>query len=121
MHVSRTGSLDRRRCPAQLDHRAFELVERGLRMPDIPAARNTLRVLGYLGRRSGPVRASTLARDLGLPRSSAIQLIAVSIDEGFLVHYPEDRAYGLRGLLSEIGTSSSRTTRIAQLAQPLLA
>jgi DNA-binding IclR family transcriptional regulator len=89
-------------------------------MPDIPAARNTLRVLGYLGRRSGPVRASTLARDLGLPRSSAYQLIAVMMDEGFLVHYPEDRAYGLSGLLSEIGTSSSRTTRIAQLAQPLL-
>ena len=89
-------------------------------MPDIPAARNTLRVLGYLARRSGPVRASTLARDLGLPRSSAYQLLAVMMDEGFLVHYPEDRAYGLSGLLSEIGTSSSRTARIASLAAPLL-
>jgi DNA-binding IclR family transcriptional regulator len=89
-------------------------------MPDIPAARNTLRVLSYLARRSGPVRAATLARDLGLPRSSVYQLIAVMMDEGFLVHYPEDRAYGLSGLLSEIGTSSSRTARIAQLAQPLL-
>ncbi|MDQ1545229.1 MAG: hypothetical protein QOH69_133 [Actinomycetota bacterium] len=89
-------------------------------MPDIPAARNTLRVLGYLARRSGPVRASTLARDLGMPRSSVYQLIAVMMDEGFLVHYPEDQAYGLSGLLSEIGTSSSRTARIGQLAQPLL-
>jgi len=42
------------------------------------------------------------------------------MDEGFLVHYPEDRAYGLTGLLSEIGTSSSRTARIATLAGPLL-
>jgi DNA-binding IclR family transcriptional regulator len=89
-------------------------------MPDIPAARNTLRVLGYLARRSGPVRASTLARDLGLPRSSVYQLIAVMMDEGFLVHYPEDHAYGLSGLLSEIGTSSSRTARIGLLAGPLL-
>jgi DNA-binding IclR family transcriptional regulator len=89
-------------------------------MPDIPAARNTLRVLGYLARRSGPVRASTLARDLGLPRSSAYQLIAVMMDEGFLVHYPEDQAYGLSTLLSEIGTSSLRTTRLGRLAQPLL-
>jgi DNA-binding IclR family transcriptional regulator len=48
------------------------------------------------------------------------QLIAVMMDEGFLVHYPEDQAYGLSGLLSEIGTSSSRTARIGQLAGPLL-
>lgn len=89
-------------------------------MPDIPAARNTLRVLGYLARRSHPVRASTLARDLGMPRSSVYQLIAVMMDEGFLVHYPEDQAYGLSGLLSEIGSSSGRTARIGQLAAPLL-
>jgi DNA-binding IclR family transcriptional regulator len=55
-----------------------------------------------------------------MPRSSVYQLISVMMDEGFLVHYPEDQAYGLSGLLSEIGTSSSRTARIAQLAQPLL-
>lgn len=89
-------------------------------MKDIPASRNTLRVLGYLSRRGGPVRASTLARDLGLPRSSAYQLIGVMMDEGFLVHYPEDQAYGLSTLLSEIGNSSLRTTRLGRLAQPLL-
>src|ERR1700710_501385 len=89
-------------------------------MPDMPAARNTLRVLRYLAKRSGPVRASTLARDLDLPRSSVYQLIAVMMDEGFLVRYPEDRAYGLSTLLSDIGTSSLRTTRLGRLARPLL-
>jgi DNA-binding IclR family transcriptional regulator len=88
--------------------------------PAIPAARNTLRVLRYLSNRSGPVRASTLARDLGLPRSSAYQLLAVMMDEGFLVHYPEVQAYGLSSLLSEIGTSSVRTERLGRLAVPLL-
>jgi DNA-binding IclR family transcriptional regulator len=88
--------------------------------PNIPAARNTLRVLTYLASRSGPVRASTLARDLGLPRSSAYQLIAVMMDEGFVVHYPEDQAYGLSTLLPEIGTSALRTTRLGRLAGPLL-
>jgi DNA-binding IclR family transcriptional regulator len=89
-------------------------------MPDIPAARNTLQVLSYLARRGAPVRAATIARDLGLPRSSMYQLIAVMRDEGFLVHYPEDRAYGLSTLLSDIGTSSLRATRLGRLAQPLL-
>jgi DNA-binding IclR family transcriptional regulator len=89
-------------------------------VPRIPAARNTLRVLRYLSSRSGPVRASTLARDLRLPRSSAYQLLAVMMDEGFLVHYPEVQAYGLSSLLSEIGTSSVRTERLGTLAVPLL-
>jgi DNA-binding IclR family transcriptional regulator len=88
--------------------------------PNIPAARNALRVLTYLASRSGPVRASTLARDLDLPRSSAYQLIAVMMDEGFVVHYPEDQAYGLSTLLPEIGTSALRTTRLGRLAGPLL-
>jgi DNA-binding IclR family transcriptional regulator len=89
-------------------------------MPQIPAARNTLAVLRYLSRRSGPVRASTLARDLGLPRSSVYQLIAVMMDEGFLVHYPEDRAYGLSALVSEIGTSALQSERLGRLAKPIL-
>ena len=67
-------------------------------MPEIPAARSTLAVLRYLAARNGPVRAATLARDLGIPRSSVYQLIAVMMDEGFVVHYPEDRTYGLSSL-----------------------
>lgn len=61
-----------------------------------------------------------MARDLGMPRSSAYQLIAVMMDEGFLVYYPEDHAYGLSTLLSEIGTSALRTARLGKLAQTLL-
>jgi DNA-binding IclR family transcriptional regulator len=89
-------------------------------MPQIPAARNTLAVLRYLARRSGPVRAATIARDLELPRSSAYQLLGVMLDEGFLVHYPEHRAYGLSTLISEIGSAAYRSARLEQLARPLL-
>ncbi|MDO7882863.1 IclR family transcriptional regulator [Salinibacterium soli] len=89
-------------------------------MPQIPAARSTLAILRYLARRRGPVGAATLARDLGLPRSSAYQLLAVMMDEGFVVHYPEDRTYGLSGLVSEIGTSALRSEQLGRLARPLL-
>ncbi|MFM9877184.1 MAG: IclR family transcriptional regulator [Rhodoglobus sp.] len=89
-------------------------------MPRIPAARNTLAVLRYLASRSGPVRASTLARDLGMPRSSVYQLVRVMMDEGFVVHYPEDRAYGLSALVVEIGSASLQTERLGRLAQPLM-
>lgn len=89
-------------------------------MPRIPAARNTLAVLRYLAARSGPVRASTLARDLGIPRSSVYQLVRVMMDEGFVVHYPEDRAYGLSALVVEIGSASLQTERLGRLAKPLM-
>ena len=54
-------------------------------MPRIPAARNTLAVLRYLAAHSGPVRASTLARDLDMPRSSVYQLVRVMMEEGVLL------------------------------------
>jgi DNA-binding IclR family transcriptional regulator len=89
-------------------------------VPEIPAARSTLAVLRYLAARNGPVRAATLARDLAIPRSSAYQLIAVMMDEGFLVHYPEDRTYGLSSFVAEIGTAALRGERLGMLARPLL-
>lgn len=89
-------------------------------MPEIPAARSALRIQRYLATRGGPVRASTLARDLALPRSSAYQLLAVMMDEGFVVHYPEDRTYGLSSLVAEIGTWALRSERLERLARPLM-
>jgi len=86
----------------------------------IPAATNTLAVLKYFATRSGPVRASTLARDVGLPRSSVYQLLAVMMLEGFVVHYPEDRTYGLSALVAQIGTASLRSERLGRLARPLM-
>ncbi len=77
-------------------------------------------MLRLLAARSGPVPASTLARELGVPRSSIYQLLAVMMDEGFVVHYPEDHAYGLSSLVSEIGTAALQTERLARLAKPLL-
>jgi DNA-binding IclR family transcriptional regulator len=89
-------------------------------VPDIPAARNALGVLRLLATRSGPVPASTLARELRIPRSSVYQLLGVMIDEGFVVHFPEDRAYGLSALVAQIGSAAGQTERLARLAKPLL-
>jgi len=86
----------------------------------MPAARNALGVLRLLAARSGPVPASTIAREVGMPRSSVYQLVAVMMDEGFVVHYPEDHAYGLSSLVSEIGTAALQTERLARLAKPML-
>lgn len=85
-----------------------------------PAARHALRMLRLLAERTAPVPAATLARELEMPRSSLYQLARAMMDEGFLVHYPEERAYGLSSLVSEIGSGSLHTDRLRRLAHPLL-
>jgi len=87
---------------------------------DVPAARHALRMLRVLAERTAPVPASTLARELGVPRSSLYQLVRAMMDEGFLVHYPEERASGLSALVTEIGAGMLQTERLRRLAHPLL-
>lgn len=89
-------------------------------VPDVPAARAALRIVTHLAHHSDPVPASTLARELDLPRSSIYQLLRVLQDEGYVVHYPEARAYGLGALVAEIGGSVLSASRLARLGTPLL-
>ena len=86
----------------------------------MPAARNALRVLQLLSEQVGPVRAATVARELGMPRSSAYQLLQVMREEGFLVHYPELGSFGPSSRVREIGSKVGAATRIERLAQPVL-
>jgi DNA-binding IclR family transcriptional regulator len=89
-------------------------------MREVPAARAALRILTHLAAQGGPVPASSVARAIAVPRSSVYQLLRVLQDEGFVVHYPEARTYGLGPLVSELGTSVLRASRLSRLAQPLV-
>lgn len=89
-------------------------------MTGVPAARSTLRIIRYLAGHSGPVRAATMGRDLGLPRSSLYHLLRVLQDEGFVVHSPEHQGFALAPLLGEIGSSVLASNALARLAGPVL-
>ena len=89
-------------------------------MPTIPAARHALGILRYLGERAAPARASSIARDLGLPRSSVYQLLRVLMDEGFVIHYPEHRTYGPSTLMGDLGAAPQRAAQLTRLTLPLL-
>jgi len=86
----------------------------------VPAAHQTLQIVKYLAGHGGPVRASTVARDLGLPRSTTYHLLRVLQDEGFLLHSPETQAYALSPLLGELGSSVGSSENLARLAKPVL-
>lgn len=89
-------------------------------MSAVPAASYALRIVKYLAGHGGPVRASTISRDLAIPRSSAYHLLRVMQDEGFLVHSPEDQAYALSSLLADIGSAVLRSNALGRMARPIL-
>lgn len=87
----------------------------------VPAAEHTLRILTHLARRAGPLPAGRIARDLGLPRSTTYHLLNVLIQQGFVVHLPEERRYGLGVAAFEIGSAYTHQEPLSRLARPLLA
>jgi DNA-binding IclR family transcriptional regulator len=87
----------------------------------VPAATRALRVLRFLARQPHPVPLDTITRTLGLPRSSTYHLLNVMIDEGFVVHLPDERTYGLGVAAFEVGSSYSRQEPLQRIARRPLA
>lgn len=90
-------------------------------MAGVPAARQALAILTHLASRPGPVAASAIARDVGLPRSTTYHLLAELVDADFVVHLPEDRTYGLGVAAFEVGSAFLRHDPLERLARPVLA
>ena len=89
-------------------------------MGGVPAARQALAILGYLARRPGPAGAATIARETGLPRSTTYHLLTEMCAADFVVHLPEERAYGLGVAAFEVGSAYLRHDPLERLARPVL-
>lgn len=90
-------------------------------MANAPAAAHALDVLVLLSRHATPLPAATIARELGLPRSTTYHLLTVLTDRGFVVHLPEERRYGLGVAAFELGSAYARHAPLQRLARPVLA
>lgn len=89
-------------------------------MNSVPAARSVLRVIRFLAEQARPTHAAVVARELGLPRSTVYHLLRALLDEGFVVHFPEESTYALSTALAQLGTSADRAARLRRLGAPLL-
>lgn len=85
-----------------------------------PAVGRALDVLLYLAGKSGPVTGAAIARDLRIPRSSTYHLLDVLIARGFVVHFPDQRTYGLGVAAFEVGSAYLRHEPLEMLARPVL-
>jgi len=83
----------------------------------VPAATSTLQVLRYLSSRTEPVPAARIAAAIGLPRSSTYHLLTAMAEEDFVVHYPDDRAWGIGIAAWEVGIGFARQEPLARIAR----
>ncbi|WP_426625520.1 IclR family transcriptional regulator [Leifsonia sp. McL0607] len=90
-------------------------------MSKVPAADNTLRILGFLATQRGPVPAVVIAASLGLPRSTVYHLLTVLAEHGFVLHFPEARRYGLGVAAYELASGFSRQQPLSRLGRPIVA
>lgn len=87
---------------------------------DIPALRRGLRILDLLAQRPGPVPAATIARELGIPRSSTYQLLNELQQAGYVAYLAAERRYGLGVGAFELGSAYLRHDPLERVAAPLL-
>lgn len=67
-----------------------------------------------------PATAARLAQKLGIPRSSCYQLLEVLKEQGFAIHFEQDRRWGLGLAAWELGSAYQRHEPLERLAKPVL-
>ncbi|CUR55299.1 Transcriptional regulator, IclR family [metagenome] len=90
-------------------------------MSQVPAATRALRVLRFLASQPDPVALDRITRACDLPRSTAYHLLNAMIAEGFVVHLPDERRYGLGVAAFEVGSGFSRQEPLQRIARRPLA
>lgn len=83
----------------------------------VPSATAALQVLRFLSLFPAPVPAARIASELGLPRSSVYHLLHAMAAESFVVHYPDDRSWGVGVSAWEVGLGFTRQEPLARLAR----
>lgn len=86
-----------------------------------PTVAAALRILSFMAAQQGPVAAATLARALQLPRSSVYRLLAELAGQGFVLHFPEARRYGLGIAAFELSSGYVRQEPVTRSGRPVLA
>lgn len=84
----------------------------------VPAADQTLAILGYLARQRASVPAATIASALGIPRSTTYHLLATMSEHGFVVN--GDRRWALGVSAHDLGTGYLRQQPLTLVGRPLV-
>jgi DNA-binding IclR family transcriptional regulator len=86
----------------------------------VKSAERLLDVLDLLARQTRPVPTMTIARECGIPKSSAHHLLNVMRKRNFVTYYENERAWGLGVSVFEIGSAYLRSGPLQRLGRHLL-
>lgn len=86
--------------------------------PQVPAADQTLAILGYLARQRASVPAASIATALGIPRSTTYHLLATLANHGFVVS--GDRRWALGVAAHDLGSGYLRQQPLTLVGRPLV-
>lgn len=89
-------------------------------MTKVPSALRTLELLKLLAESPQPTTANRLALRLGIPRSSCYQLLEVLKEQGFALHYEDQKRWGLGLAAWELGSAYQRHEPLERLTRPVL-
>lgn len=87
----------------------------------VPAADQTLAILSFMSRQRGPVAASTIATQLGIPRSTVYHLLTTLLEHRFVVHLRGERRWGLGTAAFELAGGYARQEPLARVGHPVVA
>jgi DNA-binding IclR family transcriptional regulator len=90
-------------------------------MGQVPSATRALRVLRFLAAQPEPVPLERVTAAVGIPRSSAYHLLTAMVAEGFVVHLPDERRYGVGVAAFEVGSGYARQAPLQRIARRPLA
>jgi DNA-binding IclR family transcriptional regulator len=90
------------------------------RIHPVKSAERVLQVLTLLAQRTRPVPTMTIARECGIPKSSAHQLLNVMRARHFVTYYDAEHAWGLGVASFEIGSAYLRSGPLQRLGRPVL-
>jgi DNA-binding IclR family transcriptional regulator len=90
-------------------------------MGQVPSASRALRVLRFLAAQPEPVPLERVTAAVGIPRSSAYHLLSAMVEEGFVVHLPDERRYGVGVAAFEVGSGYVRQAPLQRIARRPLA
>lgn len=89
-------------------------------MTSSPAAANTLRILNLLARSLTPVTASSISRQLGIPRSTTYRLLATLVENDYVTHLEGGGRYALGVAAYELAWGYQRQAPMRRVAAPLV-
>lgn len=87
---------------------------------NVKSATRVFDILEVLAAHAQPMATMAIARECGIPKSSAHHLLNVMLERNYVTYYEHEHAWGLGVSIFEVGSAYLRRTPLQRLGRPIL-